>query len=254
MTSSVESLENRSRGLNLLRLDMQYRAYHSALYRLQIEAPVRRALEIGSGDLAMMAIRAGACWAHSLDLDEACFANSVPHELPERADLAILDAFDVSLIGDGVLEMLSYAREHLLTEAARYLPMSGRIRGMLVESDESEHSPTFVNVDASRLEYWPLSDPFDVFEFDFAKARAGSDARKIHLAAVSEGTARAVLFWFDLQITPGKWLSNEPQARNGPHWKQALQALPEARVAPGLPLSLNARHDGRAITFEWPPA
>jgi len=54
-------------------------------------------------------------------INKDCLKMTVPEDLPDRADLAVFELFDSSLIGEGVLHFLAYAREHLLKENARYL-------------------------------------------------------------------------------------------------------------------------------------
>jgi hypothetical protein len=188
----------------------------------------------------------------------------VPASLPERAEIALFELFDCSLIGEGVLHFLAHARDQLLVEGATYLPMGGRLRAMLIEHrldriwdidvnllNPYRFTAEFANVDAKELDYRPLSEPFDVFAFDFAQADPSPQESQIDLVARADGIAGAVLFWFDLEMTPGRWLSNEPGRGPGFHWKQGLQFLPEVRVAKDGALPLTARHNGSSLMFRW---
>lgn len=200
-------------------------------------------------------------------LDKDCRGLNVPEDLPRRADLAIVECFDASLIGDGLLHFLAHARTHLTAQGARLLPASARIRGMLVEYridrvwdiDASllnpyRASPGFVRVDASTLAYRALSEPFDVFAFDFATAGPEPQQRELRLRSTAPGMAGAVLFWFDLQLEPsGAWASNAPGAPAPLDWQQALQCLPEVRIGSGEDIALAARHDGSQLVFGWLP-
>jgi protein arginine N-methyltransferase 7 len=78
--------------------------------------------------------------------------------------------------------------------------------------------------------------------------------RELRIPVLAEGVAGAVLFWFDLQLEAGRWLSNSPGAEGGLHWKQGLQFLPEVQVQPDGQLPLLARHDGSSLTFRWQQA
>jgi type II protein arginine methyltransferase len=228
-------------------------AYHGAIHRALAEKPAVVVLDIGAGCglLSMMAARAGAqrvvgCEANPSILkagkeivalnsfgdritlvEKDCRNMKVPDDLPRRADLAIFELFDCSLIGEGILHFLAYAREHLLAEDARYLPAAARIRAMVIEYrldriwdidanllNPYRASPAFINVDAAKLPYRALTEPFDVFAFDFANACPASQEKELRLPAVAPGTAGAVLFWFDLGLDESCWISNGPHGGN----------------------------------------
>ena len=264
-------------------------AYRDALRAAVDAAPVRLALDIGAGTglLSMQAADAGverivaceqipAIAAIARDtlaanghadrvalIEKDCRALQVPEDLPERADLALFEIFDCSLIGEGALHFLAHAREHLLREDARYLPAGARLRAMIVEYrfdrvlgvDASLlnpylASPGFINVDARTLDYRPLTAPFDLFDVDFATAGPAPDELTIDPVAIADGIAGAVLFWFDLRLDAERTLSNAPDAPPT-HWKQGLQFLPEARVERDLALPLVARHNGSALRVLW---
>ncbi|HYD80791.1 MAG TPA: 50S ribosomal protein L11 methyltransferase [Paucimonas sp.] len=265
-------------------------AYRNAIAKALAAHPADIVFDIGAGCglLSMKAAQAGAervvgCETHRAileagreivalnGLDERitlihkdCREMSVPDDLPRRADLAVFELFDCSLIGEGILHFLAHAREHLLAENARYLPVAARIRAMVIEYrldriwdvDANLLNPyraslNFINVDASKLAYRALSEPFDVFAFDFASAGPAPEEKESRLPAIAPGTAGAVLFWFDLQLDETTWISNDPAAENALHWKQGLQFLPEVQVEAGSPLPLAAKHDGSSLRFHW---
>lgn len=266
-------------------------AYRQALRGLLRQAPSTLALDIGAGTglLSMLAAEAGA--AHVIGCEQMpaiaavgretlatngyagrvtlvkkdCRALEIPADLPERADLALFELFDCSLIGEGVLHFLAHAREHLLRPDARFLPAAARLRAQVVEYrfdrvlgvDAGLLNPylaslEFVNVDARTLDYRPLSDPFDLFAFDFATAGPEPQELTVEPVATADGTASALLFWFDLRLDGETVLSNAPDAPPL-HWHQGLQFLPEARIAAGSALPLLAKHNGSALRIQWQP-
>jgi len=268
------------------------RAYHAAVSRTLAAKPAPLVLDIGAGCglLSMMAAQAGAESVVGCEIQAAivqagreitalngmaervtlvekdCRHMKVPEDLPRQADLALFELFDCSLIGEGILHFLAHAREHLLAENARYLPAAARIRAMVIESrleriwnidanllNPYRATPGFINVDATKLAYCPLTDPFDVFAFDFASASPVPDERALCLPAIASGMAGAVLFWFDLELDETCWISNDPQGENAFHWKQGLQFLPEVHVEAGGQLPLVAGHDGSSLRFRWQP-
>lgn len=266
--------------------------YRKALHTALAAAPSQLALDIGAGCglLSMLAAEAGAArvigceqhpviagigrevvaangWADRISLiAKECRTLTVPHDLPARADLAIFQLFDCSLIGEGVLYFLAHAREHLLTADARYLPAGARLRAMAVEYridrildidatllNPYRASPNFINVDARTLDYRALSAPFDLFDFDFATADPAPQELSIDVPALADGSVGAIVFWFDLRLDADTVLSNAPDGGDGLHWKQGLQFLPEARVAAGQTLPLVAHHNGSALRLQWRP-
>lgn len=266
-------------------------AYAQALRRRVAEAPVTLALDLGAGCglLSLLAAKAGVSQVIGCEIQPAihqvaeavvrdngleagirvinkdCRQLGIPADLTQRADLVLFEMFDCSLIGEGVLHFLAHAREHLATADARYLPQGGRLRGQLVEYrldqvlDQDANllnpyrfSASFINVDACKLDYRPLSEPFDLFAFDFASVTPAAQEQERVLEASDAGTVGAVIFWFDLQMDADTWLSNAPGSAL--HWKQGLQFLPELRVEPGMRLPLLALHNGSSLRLRWKDA
>lgn len=264
-------------------------AYRAAIDKALAAAPAT-VLDIGAGCglLSMMAAVSGAehvfgCEAHPAVhaageeivklngferkitlLNKDCRALQVPEDLPRRPDLAVFELFDCSLIGEGILHFLAYARERLLAQNARYLPAGAVVRAMVIEHrldriwnidanllNPYRFTPSFINVDARALSYRPLTEPIDLFRFDFSTASPTPDARELLVPATASGVAGAVLFWFDLQLDETTWISNDPAAATSLHWKQGLQFMPEVRVDLASTLPLLAQHDGSGLRFQW---
>lgn len=262
-------------------------AFRCALGQLQADDIV---LEIGAGCglLSMMAADAGARQVIGCEIEPAihaagqavlerngygervrlinkdCRQLQLQDDVPARADLVLFEMFDCGLIGEGILHFLTHVREHLAQPKARYLPRSARVRACVVEQRLERvahvdvsllnafcYTPSYLNVDARQLHYRALSEPFDVFTFDFAEAGPQPQQTKLDLRANMAGIAGAVLFWFDLQLDEKQWLSNAPGVEPAYHWGQALQYLPEVQVEDGMPLPLMARHQGSGISFAW---
>lgn len=265
-------------------------AYEAALNGVAKRKRLDSVIDIGSGCglLSMLAAKTGAGEVYGCEVSEAvcqaahdvldlngwrgavkvlqkdCRQVRVPRDLPRRADAAVFEMFDCSLIGEGVLHFLAHAREHLLQPDASLVPMSGHIRAALIEYrldtlwgfdvnllNPYRFAPGFINVDADDMAYRQLTEPFDVFAFDFATATPKPAEAILEPAATAAGVAGAVLFWFDLSLQEDVRLSNEPHARAKCHWKQGLQFLPEARVERLQRLPLTASHDGSSLTFRW---
>ncbi len=192
----------------------------------------------------------------------------VPDDLPRRADVLVTETVDCALLGEGILPTIAHAREHLLTDDAIIMPSSGRVFAQLVESTSLHHKNHvgklygFDLTDFNRLssleyfdsrlrhhEHRALSEPIEVFRFDFYRDDATPRRAEFVVPPSATGTCHAVAFWFELELLPGITLTNSPETPNT-HWKQAIQCLPvPIRVQPDEPLLLDARHDGVNIHF-----
>jgi type III protein arginine methyltransferase len=197
-------------------------------------------------------------------INKDCRHLKIPEDLSGKADLAVFELFDCSLIGEGVLHFVPYAREHLLKADAVYVPLRAKIRAIVIEYrldriwdidvnllNPYRFSPSFLNVDSKHLAYRALTEPFDVFDFNFATATAAEDEHDLSIPTITEGTANAILFWFDLQVGETLWLSNDPRSLHQLHWKQGLQFLPGVLVNGVTHLPLIAKHNGSSLTFHW---
>lgn len=190
-------------------------------------------------------------------------AMRVPQDLPRRADLLVTETVDCALLGEGILPTIAHAREHLLTDEAIILPGGGRVFAQLVESTslyDKNHVGRLYGFDLtefnrlSSIEYFDsrirhhehraLSEPIEVFTFDFYRDTAEPRRAEFVVPPSASGTCHAVVFWFELDLLPGISMTNSPSTPNS-HWKQAVQCLPSPiQVRPAEPLLLDARHDG----------
>lgn len=195
-------------------------------------------------------------------------AMRVPEDLPRRADLLVTETVDCALLGEGILPTIAHARENLLTDDAVIMPCGGRVLAQLVESTslhDKNHVGRLYGFDLtefnrlSSIEYFDsrirhhehrtLSDPIEVFTFDFYRDTAKPRRAEFVVPLSASGTCHAVVFWFELELLPGISITNSPSTPNS-HWKQAVQCLPAPiQVRPDEPLLLDARHDGVNIHF-----
>jgi hypothetical protein len=98
-------------------------------------------------------------------------------------------------------------------------------------------------------EHRRLSEPIEVFKFDFYRDTAEPRRAEFVVPPAVAGVCHAVVFWFELELLPGISLTNSPETPHT-HWKQAVQCLPvPIQVQPDEPLLLDARHDGVNIHF-----
>ena len=83
---------------------------------------------------------------------------------------------------------------------------------------------THVDITLSTLEYKKLSQPFEIFKFNFNEVDAGkvpdylNQSTQMTLSAIDSGQITAVIYWFELHLTPDVKLSTLDTKL---HWCQA---------------------------------
>jgi predicted nicotinamide N-methyase len=192
----------------------------------------------------------------------------VPGDLPRRADVLVTETVDCGLLGEGILASIGHAREHLLSDQAVIVPGRARVLAQLVESrtlfqknavgelhgfDLSGFnelaSLEYFDSRLRRHEHRVLTEPFEVFRFDFHRDGPAAQHATLRVAPTAAGACHAVVFWFELELVPGITVTNAPDHPTT-HWKQAVQCLPHpVAVHPCDPLSVDVRHDGLRICF-----
>ena len=252
-------------------------------------------LEIGTGSglLSMMAARAGAERIVTCEMvgiiartakeviERNAFSEriTVLHkmstklevgvDLPRRADVFISEILDAGLLGEGVIDSIEHARQHLIRSDARCIPQAATIRGFLVEcplhwrakrmSDVSgldlsafaKLNPyKMMAVTLDDVNFNPLSEIVDIFRFDFTSSvpRKRSEQRLIEVR--KSGVCHGMCYWFDLHLDEIVTLQRGP-GRSGDHWRNVLFFFDEAvPVGPGTSVDLTAHHDMSSLWFD----
>jgi predicted RNA methylase len=222
----------------------------------------------GSGLLSMMAARAGAKHIYACEMvrpvaevarkvvaangysekitiiakksDELILGVDIPH----RLDSLITETIDSALIGEGIIPIITHARQYLLKENARILPIGARVSACLLESEViygMNHAETAVGLDVRKFnelatmgafpvrlkmfDHRFLSAPFELCEFNFHSGSLEKRNIRIPLYAENDGLCHGVTFWFDLDIDEETTFSSAP-TNSKTHWKQAVQCFP----------------------------
>jgi predicted RNA methylase len=189
-------------------------------------------------------------------------------DLPDRADVLVTEIVDCGLLGEGILPTVQHARHHLLKEGASVIPCAATVWAQLIESEEIHRHNHVDQVSGftmrefnqlSSLEYFDtrlatyqhcsLTRPFKVFRFDLAAGEARPQEKTLPVQIVAAGRCHAVVFWFDLELTTGIFISNRPENESS-HWKQAVQCLPLSPLLEvGELVDVSVRHDSTRILF-----
>lgn len=245
----------------------------------------------GSGLLALMSMEAGATKVTGFDnqghvvnvarklMKQHGFEKSVRivrkdcrqvvmgKDMSQRADLLVMELFDYGFLGEGCLHFVHFAWNNVLKEDALILPRGGRILAMLVQllPDDVEGfdlSPwatfrfqsDYYGIDLRNQPHVRLSEPFEVFEFDFARElnmnrppEAGGEWHD-DIEVKAGGKLNAVVFWHEI------YLHGDLKLPTGPDdprtcWYQACQQVEELTLSKGQTLPLRATHQGSRVTF-----
>lgn len=190
------------------------------------------------------------------------------YEMVHKANLLVTETVDCGLLGEGIVASIAHARENLLTEDAQIAPCAATVYAMVVESSRLcnlNRARTAAGFDVSlanryatahyfpvrlaAFEYMALTDPFEVFHFDFANATIVPERKTIEVRATRDGVGQCIIFWFNMQLDAENAISNEPGSTT--HWEQALQCLDiDTPVRNGDALLVNAEHDCHLIRFK----
>lgn len=185
----------------------------------------------------------------------------VGRELPAPVDFLVSEIVDCGLIGEGILPTISHAREHLLAPGGQMLPRSARLLGCLVDSpvaaslNQAGTAAGFdvrqINTVATqghfpiRLNTWPhriVSDVVELAHFDLVHDALTDGSSEVHLTATEQGTAHALVVWFEMDLGAGVVIRNSPDNLRS-HWMQALVPI-------GGPLAVSGG-DRVPLTLTW---
>ena len=170
----------------------------------------------------------------------------VGQDLPQRADLLICEIFDSGLLAEDALFSIYQARENLLKPHGTVIPARARLMCALVACGDVDNMRRVGKVngfdlssfnrianrrvearDKEKLELDFLSDPVELFTFDFHWDHQLAGEAQYTVPVIKDGCANALIFWFHLDLTQAISLSTHP-AENQTHWQNPIQVLQEA--------------------------
>lgn len=200
-------------------------------------------------------------------LDKKSTSLVIGGQMRHKANLLVTETVDCGLLGEGIASSISHAKANLLTEDAQIVPCTATVYAMLVESPRLRnlnYARTAAGFDVSlanrfvttqyfpvrlaAFEYTPLTDPFEVFHYDFENGAIVGERKTIEVRGIRDGVGQCIVFWFNMQLDKENAISNEPGSTT--HWEQALQCVDETPVRAGDTLLIDAEHDCHVIRFK----
>jgi len=189
-------------------------------------------------------------------------------ELDRPADLLVCDIFADGLLDFDPLGAIADARQRLLRPGAPAVPRAAGLRAALANWGDHARvghidaacgfdlSPMADFVPASILrpigarDVVPLSDPVEVFRFDFSQDRFPPSERRTLPCRIAEaGEANTIARWIRLELDERTTLEARPE-RDAVFFSGLTMTPLDAplQVRPGDDLNIGAAHDGRTIS------
>ncbi|KAH8348462.1 hypothetical protein KR084_007655 [Drosophila pseudotakahashii] len=232
----------------------------------------------------------------------------VGEDMPRKANLLVAELLDTELIGEGAIGIYNHAHAELLTEDALCIPARARCYAQVAQSPlaaQWNSLKTLANLDGEPLlhppeqlkgcageaglhdvqlsqlpssAFRPLTDPVEIFQFDFQRKQAREKQREqvLKLQSKQPGAAELVFYWWDIQMDDGGeiLLSCAPywahpqlkelaaqKAKDHPlanvvpwrdHWMQAIYYIPKPfqLLEAGKSFHLSCHHDEYSLWFD----
>uniref|UniRef100_A0A8C8VEJ8 Protein arginine N-methyltransferase 9 n=1 Tax=Pelusios castaneus TaxID=367368 RepID=A0A8C8VEJ8_9SAUR len=251
--------------------------YQKAIEKL-VRTGCRSVLDIGAGTgiLSMFAKKAGAPCVYACELSKTMYelacdviaANNmegkikllhmksldieIPKHIPERVSLVVTETVDAGLFGEGIVESLIHAWEHLLLppkptnqdigteDYGQVIPAGAIVFGMAVECKEIRRHHRYFSGISHGKPNSDLGKGYSCFIFlsiilgQELKSLATRQPCKISIPVTHGGVLDAIVIWFVLQLDDEHTLSTSPSEETC--WEQAVypvQGLSDYSVKPG---------------------
>lgn len=218
-------------------------------------------------DLARETIKRNGLAGRIVSLNEKSTSLVVGKQMSCKANLLVTETVDGALLGESIISTIAHAKANLLTEDAQIVPCAATVYGMVVESPRLRNfnsvqmaagfDVSLINqfatagcypVRIANFAHTPLTDPFEVFHFDFANGTIVPERKTINVRCERDGVGQCVVFWFTMQLDQTISISNEPGSTV--HWEQAVQCLErEVPIRAGETIAIEAKHDCHLISF-----
>lgn len=205
--------------------------------------------------------------------DKGSWELKVGVDVPRPADVLIAEIFSAQLLSEDVLPSLEDAKARLCRPDAAVLPAVGVMRGALVQSPSLEaltrvgavegfdlspfntFTPPLMNLDAPNMALEWLSEPVDLFTFDFQGDQKWPPAtNEVQVDVSQTGTCQGVVQWLWLAVDDETPYENPPLGPTGlrtPHWTPLLYTFPEPRrLKKGQVVTLHVVHDRKGARVD----
>lgn len=186
-------------------------------------------------------------------------------DVPISCNVCICDIFDDGLLSSGLIPAVRHALDKLLLPDAIMMPSSATLFAQAVDMrtpsfdginlsaiDGYRWHPTYLSgVDLCVDAYVALSEPVQIFQFDFLIPPDSSEQKTFDLSFTRRGKFNAVVFWYEMTLIDDIKISTRPGALDAPSsMRAAVQFMPgQINVDAGMVLPLMCAHNTVGIQF-----
>ncbi|XP_020808100.1 protein arginine N-methyltransferase 7 [Drosophila serrata] len=231
----------------------------------------------------------------------------IGEDMPQKANLLVAELLDTELIGEGAISIYNHAHDELLTEDALCIPARARCYAQVAQTPlaaQWNSLKTLPNLDGEPLlrppeqlkacqgeaalhdvqlsqlppsSFRPLTDPVEIFQFDFQRKTPREKQREqlLRLQSKQPGAAEVVFYWWDIHLDNGgdillscapywahpdiKELASKGKDLPLPnvvpwrdHWMQAIYYIPKPLqlLEAGQAFHLSCHHDEYSLWFD----
>lgn len=200
---------------------------------------------------------------------------AVGEELPWRGNILVFNELDSGLLASGILALIDHAWSKQVSSTATCIPRAATLWAQGVQILHQPNIETSLNlemwhlykytenyesIDAARQPHIALTEPFQVFDFNFAAnalrpktdhLRKATFASDHDLPVIADGVLNGVIFWQEVQLDSHKTINMCPgyDPEEPLHFQQAFQCLEPLLLHAGDTLPLQAEHSISDVKF-----
>ena len=189
-------------------------------------------------------------------------------DINKPVDILVAEIVDAGLLGENIIASIADAKKRLCKADATVIPQSAAVYAVPIECEALSKARKvdtasgfdissfntlrpnmYLQTDLSKYQWQMLSNPVQVFDFDFTQDIPVSRDNSYAVTPHTDGVAHGIAFWFDLHLNSEITLSTSP---GGPptHWHQAVYIFSEpAEVKQNEPVRFKASHTLSKITL-----
>lgn len=206
-------------------------------------------------------------------IDKPSWEVEVGADIPRQADVLIAEIFSAQFLSEEVIPTIEDAKRRLLKPGGIVIPAGGAMIGALVKCDElaeltrvgmvegfdfssfNAFTPVIMNMDTPNYALEWLSDPVELFSFDFQN-QDEFPAENSHVAVEvsSDGLCQGVVQWLRLDLDDETPYANPPggaEATRTKHWTPLFYPFPMPRaLKKGQTVMLRIGHDRKGVRVE----
>lgn len=187
-------------------------------------------------------------------------------ELDGPVDVIIHEIFGDNLIEEGVLPALADAVTRLARPGVKTVPARASVRVALAHFDRAtspalpagaaadydlrlfaRHSPSEMRIAVGSRHLQRLSEPHDLFAFDFGDPASLGTGRAGLVATSTGGTVNGIVQWLHIDFDQGPVYENCPGDGAASHWQAVFHPIDERETIAGEAFAIDGWHDQFAL-------